>query len=64
MALVFASNDASESTLEYDDRTGVSYEFPSRAIASWCRREDASSTTGAVDAPTEPASPKCTSVPV
>jgi hypothetical protein len=28
MALVFASNEASESGLEYDDRTGVSYEFP------------------------------------
>ncbi len=28
MALVFASNEASESGLKYDDRTGVAYEFP------------------------------------
>ena len=30
MPLVFAENELSESGIEYDDRTGVSYEFPRR----------------------------------
>ena len=30
MPLILASNDATESGISYDDRTGVSYEYPSR----------------------------------